>query len=132
MNETESLIHRYFEAFNAHNENALVVLLGNDIAHDINEGERAVGIDAFTGFRARMNRCYREQISELRVMVDGDTGCAEFICSGVYLATDEGLPEAHGQPYAISAVAIFQAREGKIVRITSYYNLRAWIKAVSG
>lgn len=126
------LARAYFEAFNRHDDEAMIALLDQEVAHDINEGGREVGVEAFRRFRAHMNRCYRERISDLRVMADGDRACAEFICSGEYIATDDGLPEAGGQRYAIPACAIFEARDGRIVRLTSYYNLRGWIAAVGG
>lgn len=131
MGTTADVIQHYFEAFNAHDDEALLALLAPDVAHDINEGGREVGREAFRAFRVHMNRCYREHVSDLRIMVDGDRGCAEFTCSGEYLATDEGLPEAQGQRYSIPAVAIFEVRRGLIHRVTSYYNLRAWTALVS-
>ena len=131
MSETERLIRAYFDAFNAHDAEALLSLLSADVVHHINEGETEVGGDAFRAFKAHMDRCYREQISELRVMTDGEIGAAEFLCSGTYLETDGPLPEAKGQTYAIPAAAFFTVRDGKICRVTSYYNLRKWIEAVS-
>lgn len=130
--DTASLIHAYFDAFNRHDPEALLALLDENVRHDINEGGTEMGREAFRRFKAHMDARYREQISELRVMVDGERGAAEFLCSGEYAATDEGLPEANGQKYAIPAAAFFEVREGKITRVTSYYNLRQWIAAVTG
>lgn len=54
-----------------------------------------------------MNRCYREELTDMVVMVneDGTRGAAEFIVNGTYLSTDEGLPEANGQTYRLPAGA---------------------------
>lgn len=130
--DTRGLIEAYFERFNGHDAEGMLGLLTEDVVHDINEGEREVGIEAFRAFKAHMDECYREQISDLVVMVNGNRGAAEFTCSGVYLKTDGGLPEANGQEYAIPAAAFFECRDGKIVRITSYYSLKGWTAAVSG
>ncbi len=130
--DTRELIEAYFERFNAHDAEGMLALLADDVVHDINEGEREVGIEAFRAFKAHMDACYREQISDLVVMVDGERGAAEFTCSGVYLGTDGGLPEARGQTYSISAAVFFECRGGVTRRITSYYNLRGWVAAVSG
>lgn len=131
MNETERLIREYFDAFNRHDAEALLATLSDDVVHDINEGATEVGIEAFRRFKAHMDETYREQINDLVVMVSGDRGAAEFICSGQYLKTDGPLPEAKGQSYSILAAAFFTVRGGKIIRVTSYYNLAAWTAAIS-
>lgn len=131
MTETESLIHAYFDAFNRHDAEALLDTLGEDVVHDINEGGREVGKDAFRRFKGHMDECYREQITDLCVMANGSRGAAEFTCSGTYLKTDGSLPEAKGQTYSIPAAAFFEVAGGKIVRVTSYYNLTGWIAAIS-
>ena len=58
-----------------------------------------------------MDRCYRERIRDLVVMVstDGARAATEFVVDGTYLATDEGLPEAEGQTYSLPAGAYFPA-----------------------
>lgn len=131
MSETESLIRAYFDAFNRHDAEGLLDTLAEDVIHDINQGEREVGKAAFRTFKAHMDECYREEITELCVMANGDRGAAEFLCSGEYLKTDGGLPEAKGQRYAIPAAAFFETKDGKIARVTSYYSLRGWIEAIS-
>ena len=127
----QQLIESYFEAFNAHDAEALLATLSDDVIHEINEGETQTGIGAFRSFKAHMDATYREQITDLCIMVNGDRGAAEFTCSGTYLKTDGSLPEAHGQTYSIRAAAFFEARDGKLSRVTSSYNLRAWIEAIS-
>ena len=107
-------------------------LLAEDVVHDINEGGREIGRDAFRAFKAHMDDCYREQITDLSILSEGGRGSAEFTCSGTYLKTDGSLPEAKGQTYSIPAAAFFECREGAIARVTSFYNLREWMAAVSG
>jgi steroid delta-isomerase-like uncharacterized protein len=62
---------------------------------------------------------------------EGTRGAAEFIVNGEYLATDEGLPEAKGQKYVLPAGAFFELRDGKVARISNYYNLNDWIAQVN-
>lgn len=131
--ETDAAIRGYFDAFNAHDAAALLATLDENVVHDINEGGREVGIEAFRKFKAHMDDCYSEQIRKLVVMTNGCRGAAEFVVDGTYIKTDEGLPEATGQTYSIPCAAFFEVKDGKIVRVTSYYNnLRNWIQAVSG
>ena len=61
---------------------------------------------------------------------DGSRAAAEFTVHGEYIATDEGLPEARGQRYVLPAGAFFEIRDGKVARVTNYYNLNDWIAQV--
>ncbi len=131
VNETERLIRSYFEAFNRGDAAALIATLASDVSHDINEGPTEIGIEAFRRFKAHMDHCYRETIVDLVVMVSGDRGAAEFTVDGAYVQTDAPLPEATGQKYSIPAAAFFAIRDGKIARVTSYYNLKGWLAAIA-
>jgi steroid delta-isomerase-like uncharacterized protein len=62
----------------------------------------------------------------------GTRAAAEFVVHGKYLATDEGLPEANGQTYLLPAGAYFDLAEGKIARVSVYYNLADWTRQVGG
>lgn len=126
-------IRAYYDAFNRGDVEGFLSLLTDDVVHDINQGERQVGKDAFRAFLERMNRSYREQLADIVILegADGSRGAAEFVVHGEYLAADEGLPEARGQKYVLPAGAFFEIRDGKVARITNYYNLNDWIAQVS-
>ncbi|WP_407651864.1 ketosteroid isomerase-related protein [Halopseudomonas oceani] len=111
---------------------AFLALLSDDIVHDINQGERQTGKAVFAEFMDKMNRCYREQLTDLVIMVsaDGRRAAAEFVVNGEYLADDEGLPPAKGQKYVLPAGAFFDVKDGKVARISNYYNLNDWIAQV--
>jgi steroid delta-isomerase-like uncharacterized protein len=127
------LIRDYDAAFNAGDEAAFMALLTEDVAHDINQGERETGKAAFAAFWARMSRCYKETISDIVVLTEssGARAAAEFVVHGEYLVADEGLPPAHGQKYVLPAGAFFAIRDGKVARISNYYNLPDWLRQVS-
>lgn len=125
-----ALVQAYFEAFNAHDAEEMLATLDENVIHDINESERQVGISAFRAFKAHMDECYFEQITDLCIMANGNRAAAEFTCSGSYIKTDGPLPEATGQTYSIQAAAFFEAANGKLTRVTSYYNLAGWLKAI--
>lgn len=125
------LIQAYVDAFNRHDLEDQLAVLHPDIEHEINEGPTEVGIDAFRRFKEKMNVYYREQLMDVHIYSHRNTGACEFICNGEYLVSDDGLPPAHGQRYSIRAAFFVSARGGKITRITSYYNLKNWIDAVS-
>jgi steroid delta-isomerase-like uncharacterized protein len=129
-----TVIQSYYNAFNRGDVAAFLDLVADDVVHDINQGGREIGKDAFRAFMDRMNRSYREELTDIVIFEsqDGTRGAAEFVVHGQYLATDEGLPEATGQRYVLPAGAFFEIREGKVARITNYYNLQDWVAAVTG
>ena len=87
---TTALVTAYYAAFNAHDMPAFLALLTDDVVHDINQGPRQVGKAAFAAFMLKMNRCYREQLTDIVVMQspDGTRAAAEFVvhrCLRVWL-----------------------------------------------
>ncbi len=132
--ETIALLDRYYGAFNAGDWAGMLDCLSDDVAHDINQGERQVGKAAFTAFLGHMERCYEERLEQIALMAseDGARAAAEFVVHGAYLATDEGLPEATGQTYVLPAGAFIAVESGKIARLTMTYNLADWTAQVGG
>ncbi len=131
--DTINLVQQYYAAFNAGDMDTFLSLLTDDVIHDINQGERQIGKEAFTQFMACMNNNYKEELVDMVIMAtpDGKRGAAEFVVLGEYLTTDEGLPEAAGQTYRLPAGAFFEIRDNKVARITNYYNLQDWIAQVN-
>lgn len=130
----ESLVRAWYEKFNARDRGAMLALLTEDVIHDVNQGAREIGLEACAKFLERMDKSYAEHLSDLVVMADatGTRAAAEFVVHGKYVATDAGLPMAKGQDYALPAGAFFALREGRIARVTTYYNLPAWVRMVQG
>lgn len=132
MSDVTAVIEAYYAAFNAGDKAAFLAVLTDDVIHDINQGERQVGREAFGRFVDHMTRCYRERLEDMVIMTGAtpDRAAAEFTVHGTYLATDEGLPEAKGQTYVLPAGAFFTLRDGKVARISNYYNLQDWLAQV--
>jgi steroid delta-isomerase-like uncharacterized protein len=130
VTDTE-LVARYYDLFNRGDWEGMCAVLTDDVAHDLNQGERQVGKPAFRAFLGRMARSYREQLRDIRVLGDGrGRVAAEYVVDGEYVATDEGLPEARGQRYTLPGGAFFEVRDGQIARVTNYYNLTDWLRQV--
>ncbi len=129
----EALVRAYYAAFNAGDRAAMCALLAEDVAHDVNQGRRRIGLPAFRAFLAEMDAAYAEQLEEIVVMADatGTRAAAEFVVVGRYLRSEPGLPEARGQAYRLPAGAFLAIRDGRIARVTTYYNVRDWIAQVS-
>lgn len=132
--DTDRLIRAYYDRFNAGDTEGFLALLTDDVAHDISQGGREVGKEAFRRFLDHMNRCYCEKVRDLAVMTDatGTRAAAEFMLDGTYLATDGDLPPARGQNYVLRVGAFFELRDGKIARISNTYNFKDWLRQVQG
>jgi steroid delta-isomerase-like uncharacterized protein len=130
VTDTE-LVTQYYDLFNRGDWDSMCALLADDVAHDLNQGERQVGRAVFRAFLDRMARSYREQLRDVVVLGDGQgRAAAEYVVEGEYLATDEGLPPATGQRYTLPGGAFFSVRDGRITRVTNYYNLTDWLRQV--
>lgn len=127
------VISRYFAAFNAGDTAAMIDCLADDVAHHVNEGNIRIGKEKFSEFCAHMSRCYKEELTDMVTFLSDDQAraAAEYMVNGTYLETDEGLPEAKGQTYRLSAGSFFDLKDDKIARVTTYYNLSDWIAQVS-
>lgn len=131
---THALIERYYAAFNAADTATMLACLSDNIIHEPNQGKPRHGKDAFRAFMAHMERCYRENLTDLVIMTtkDGRQGAATFTINGQYLVTDEGLPEASRQEYKLPVAANFWIDDGVISKIANHYNLADWIAQVAG
>jgi steroid delta-isomerase-like uncharacterized protein len=131
--ETLALISRYYAAFNAGDPEGMLACLTDDIEHRVNEGAHRIGKAKFAEFCGHMGVSYREELKDIVTFAtdDGTRAAAEFVVHGTYLQTDPGLPEAKGQTYVLPAGGFFDVRDGKIARITTFYNLNDWIRQVS-
>jgi steroid delta-isomerase-like uncharacterized protein len=133
MSPAEALVRAYYDAFNRGDHAGMLALLTDDVVHDPNQGARRHGKAAFAAFLARMARAYREQLTDLVVMLDatGTRAAAEFTVHGEYLQAEEGMPPARGQRYVLPAGAFLTLRDGRICRVATCYNLADWMAQVS-
>lgn len=131
--ESEALIRRYYQKFNAQDVAGMMTCLADDVVHDVNQGERRKGKPLFSAFMDHMNRCYCEELRDIVVLssADGKRAAAEFVVHGKYLATDAGLPPANGQTYVLPGATFFEIKNGAIVRVTTHYNLKDWTAQVA-
>lgn len=131
---TRVLLTRYYEAFNRGDSDGMLACLTEDVIHDVNQGGRRVGKDAFRAFNGRMAHSYTERLENIVILTseDGTRAAAEFNVHGVYKNTDEGLPPANGQTYVLPAGTFFAIRDNQIARVTTYYNLTDWLMQVTG
>lgn len=125
--EAVALGARCYAPFNAGHLKAMLACLSEDVVHDINQGKRETGKHEFASFMQHMERCYREQLRDVVVMANqgGTRPAAEFVVHGQNVSSDAGLPDAADQKY-------IRIADGKITRVTYYYNLPDWMAQVIG
>lgn len=131
--DPKALIAAYYDAFNAGQTDRMMEMLHDEVEHHVNEGQIRKGKELFAEFNRHMTDSYRENLTDMVIFANeaGDRAAAEFVVNGTYLKTDPGLPEAKGQTYRLPAGAFFTIRDGKIARVTTYYNLADWTAQVS-
>lgn len=127
---TLEIITAYYDAFNRGDTDAMLDMMSDDVDHHVNQGGIRKGKAAFAEFNAHMTKCYSENLTDLVLFANGDRAAAEFTVNGTYKADDEGLPPANGQTYCLPAGTFFTLKDGKITRVTTYYNLEDWIAQV--
>jgi steroid delta-isomerase-like uncharacterized protein len=132
MTAAAALIRRYYDAFNVGDMETMLGCLSEDVVHEINQSGRVTGRQAFARFMERMNRNYRERLTDVLVFTTSDAGraAAEYTVNGMYLQTDAGLPPARGQTYTLAGGAFFAITGERISRVTNYYNLQEWLRQV--
>lgn len=126
-------VKQYYACFNTKDWAGMLALLHPEVRHEPNQGEPRIGIELFTEFLQHMDESYEEILTEM-VFFDEPTGervAVEFVVNRIYKKGEEGLPEAHNQTYILPAAAFLGLKDGKISRVTTYYNLPLWIQLVS-
>jgi len=132
MNALET-VKQYYTYFNQKDFKGMLSLLHPDIKHEPNQGEPRIGIEKFTEFMQHMDESYEETLSDLVFFAEpsGKRIACEFVVNGIYKKGEEGFPTAHGQKYVLPAASFLEVADGKISRVTTYYNLPLWVKLVS-
>jgi steroid delta-isomerase-like uncharacterized protein len=128
----KDVITEYFAAFNAGDAEGMLALVTEDVEHHVNQGAIRHGKAAFAEFLAEMDRAYAERAEDIVLFATGDgtRAAAELTIHGTYKATQEGLPLAAGQTYVLPVGSFFTLRDGRIARVTTYYNMADWLRQV--
>jgi steroid delta-isomerase-like uncharacterized protein len=127
------IVQHYYQCFNQKDWKGMLALLHPEVRHESNQGEVRTGIEKFTEFLQKMDESYEETLTDMVFFTEPSDNrvAVEFVVNGIYKKGEEGLPEAHGQTYVLPAAAFIGLTDGKISRVTTYYNLPLWIELVS-
>lgn len=126
-------VKQYYACFNNKDWAGMLALLHPEVRHEPNQGEPRIGIELFTEFLRYMDESYEETLTDMVFFAEptDERVAVEFVVNGIYKKGEEGLPEARNQTYILPAAAFLGLKDGKISRVTTYYNLPLWIKLVS-
>ncbi len=130
MPSTADTVRAYYDRFNAGDWEGMLAVLSEDVAHDLNQGDRESGRAAFRAFLKRMEGSYKEKLEDIVILGEGTRIAAEYLVVGKYVKTDAGLPPATGQTYRLPGGAFFDISGGRISRVTNYYNLDQWLRLI--
>jgi steroid delta-isomerase-like uncharacterized protein len=127
------IAQQYYQCFNAQNWEGMLALLSDNIRHEVNQGDPRIGLDLYREFLKHMDECYEELLTDMVFFTEPSSQriACEFTVNGLYKKTDGDFVPAKGQRYVLPAGAFLEISEGKITRVTTYYNLPLWIKLVS-
>lgn len=130
---TENLIQAYLDAANKGDNAAILALMDEDIAFDVNQSTRQIGKDNLKLFLATKTAHSKEQLADAVIFSseDGSRAAAEFTWKGSYIATIEGFPKANGQRFSMMGGLFFEVEDGKFTRITSHRDMNEWKRQIS-
>lgn len=125
QNRTIKLIETYYSALNSKDMKVLFAIMDPNVTHDINQGPSEQGIDKFKQFMENANRSFDEKLSNIIILVsdDGKYASARWIDHGIYFKTypDMGIA-ASNQIFTVPGGHFFEIRNGKLSRVTTFYN----------
>ena len=130
---TENLIKAYLDAANQGDNAAILALMDDDVAFDINQSNRQIGKDNLKLMLATKSAHSKEQLADAVILSseDGSRGAVEFTWKGSYIATIEGFPIASGQRFSMMAALFFEVEDGKFTRVTSHRDMKEWLRQIS-
>lgn len=128
MNATDStaIVDRFLDALSAHDDEAALACLDDDVARDVEGGGREIGREKFRWYLGLRARWFDERIADRVVMAEGVHAAAEVTLKGTYLSPPDGWPPASGQSYSLPAVFVFEIDDGLISRFTLYRDVARW------
>ena len=130
---TVKLVEAYYNAINQKNMDLLYSLLANNVIHDINQGDTEQGLNKFKAFMEAGNNSFDEKLNNIVIMTsqDGTYAAARWIDHGIYYKTEPGLGvDAKNQHYTLTGGHFFEIRNGKIDRVTTYYNATDFMRQI--
>ncbi len=123
--QTITLIKTYYEALNKKDMRSLFSIIESNVIHDINQGNTEQGIEKFKTFMKQADASFDEKLDNIILTVsdDGKYAAAQWVDHGTYSKDYPGMDRsAKNQKFNVPGGHFFEIRNGKIYRVTTYYN----------
>lgn len=127
------VVKSYYEAFNCKDIDGILRICHDDVVNDLNQGESQAGKEKLKNFLETAWQHFEEQVFNVDLMANNDQSnvASEYLVKGTYYKTKQGLFPANDQYYEILCSSLFKIKNGKIARITRYYNVKKWLDIVN-
>jgi steroid delta-isomerase-like uncharacterized protein len=118
-------LNDYVAAWNSHDTEKIVSFYTDDIVYeDLGAGQIYRGKEALRGVDTYLFGAFPDLNFEVKSsFISGDWSASEWVMSGTHKGDIPGLP-ATGKRFSIRGASVAELKEGKIKRISHYYN---WI-----
>ena len=123
----------YYLAYNAEDIEGQIKLMTDNVVYHSNSDKIRTGADAYRKYTAGLFQEIDEKCIDIKYFVDENQGIvtAQSRAEGKYVTSSEGLPKAKGQKYNIPVVEVFEIKDGKITKLSTYYNEDLWKTQIS-
>ncbi len=124
MSQALKVVEEFFEAMNRYDLEGMARLLDEQVvAEEVAEPEPCRGVEAFKVSYRELFQGYPD--CSCRVLATYDAG-TDVICEVLWSATNSGEfkgSKPTGKPVELRIAYFFKLQEGRIIRITEYYDL---------
>lgn len=132
---TINLIKTYFESYNARQANTYFGTISSNVVNETNQGNAIVGLETFKVFMHAFMTSFDSRMSQIVLLVsdDGRYASASWVNTGTYVKSDPAITAipAKNQKYTVHGANFFEVSDGKIARITTYYNAEEFAKQLN-
>lgn len=129
----KAVAEAYYTAYNAEDVEGQIKLMTDDVVYHSNSDKIRTGAKAYRKYTIGLFKEIDEKCIDIKYFVDETQGVvtAQSRAEGKYVTSSDGLPKAKGQKYNIPVVEVFEIKNGKISKLTTYYNEDLWKTQIS-
>jgi steroid delta-isomerase-like uncharacterized protein len=128
----EALVRGENAAWNAHDVDKIAEFYTDDcVKEDVAVGVYARGKEAMNA----VNRGAFAAVPDMRIelgliVISGDKAATEWTMSGTYSGKQHGSLGVTGRPFSIKGATIMQLRDGRISRVSDYWDSAVFMRQV--
>jgi steroid delta-isomerase-like uncharacterized protein len=130
--DVEEMLKEENAAWNSHDVDKIATFYTDDcIKEDVAVGVHVRGKEAMKAVNSGAFAAVPDMKIELRLIISSrDTAATEWTMSGTYSSSHPGAPLVIGRPFSIRGATIMQLREGRISRVSDYWDSAQFVRQV--